>query len=65
MCMCMLCIFKKFLHEPIGYSTKIVTDGVEWGRLNIWMVLLHKLQGFIVIALFWLKMTSILLIRKA
>ena len=25
--------------EPIGYNTKIGTDGVEWGRVNIWLVI--------------------------
>jgi len=30
--------FKNISREPIGYNTKISTDGVEWGRLNIWIV---------------------------
>ena len=32
--------FKNISREPISYNTKIGTDRVEWGRLNIWMVLL-------------------------
>ena len=36
---CMLHIFKNISREPIGYSTKIGNDGVEWGRLNNWIVL--------------------------
>ena len=31
--------FKNISHEPIGYSTKIGTERVEWGRLNIRIVL--------------------------
>ena len=31
--------FKIISQEPIGYNTNISTDGVEWGRLNIWIVL--------------------------
>ena len=54
------CIVLKIFHVSpcIGYNTKIGTDGVEWGRLNIWMVGTPLQVGvsFIVIALlFWLK----------
>ena len=37
---CVLHIFKNISREPTGYNTKIGTDGIEWGRLNVWMVLL-------------------------
>ena len=37
--MCMLHIFKNISREPIGYNTKIGNDGVEWDRLNNWIVL--------------------------
>ena len=33
--MCMLHTYKNISHEPIGYNTKIGTDGDEWDRLNI------------------------------
>ena len=36
---CMLYIFKNISREPIGYNTKINTGGVEWGRVDIWIVL--------------------------
>ena len=36
---CMLHIFKNISREAIGYNTKISNDGVEWGRLNNWIVL--------------------------
>ena len=36
---CTLHIFKNISREPIGYNTKIWTDGVEWGRVNIWLVI--------------------------
>ena len=49
MWMWMLCFLKFFSHKPISYSTTMELNG---GRLNIWMVLSHKLQGLIVIALF-------------
>ena len=39
MYMYMLHTFKNISHELIGYNTKIGTDRVEWGRLNIWIVL--------------------------
>lgn len=38
---CMLCNLR-IIHvspEPIGYSTKIGTDGVERGNANHWIVL--------------------------
>ena len=31
--------FKNISRELIGYNTKIWTDGVEWGRVNIWLVI--------------------------
>ena len=34
----MLHIFKN-ISRAIGYNTKIGTDGVEWGRVNIWLVI--------------------------
>ena len=36
---CMLHFLKNSSREPIGYSTKISTSGVEWGRVDIWIVL--------------------------
>ena len=36
---CMLHFLKNISHEPIGYNTKIGTGGVEWGRVDIWIVL--------------------------
>ena len=35
------CIFLRMFHVSpyIGYNTNISTGGVEWGRLNIWIVL--------------------------
>ena len=33
---CTLHIFKNISREPIGYNTKIGTDGVKLGRGNIW-----------------------------
>ena len=36
--MCTLHIFKNISCEPISYNTKISIDGVEWGRVNIWIV---------------------------
>ena len=37
--MCMLHFLKNISREPIGYNTKIGTGGVEWGRVDIWIVL--------------------------
>ena len=37
--MCMVHFLKNILHEPIGYNTKIGTGRVEWGRVDIWIVL--------------------------
>ena len=36
--MCVLHIFKNISREIIGYNTKIDTCGVEWGRVDIWIV---------------------------
>ena len=36
---CTLHILKNISREPIGYNTKIWTDWVEWGRVNIWLVI--------------------------
>ena len=36
---CMLHFLKNILREPIGYNTKIGTGRVEWGRVDIWIVL--------------------------
>ena len=33
------CMLKNISCEPIGYNTKIDTGGVEWGRVDIWIVL--------------------------
>ena len=33
------CMLKTISCEPIGYNTKIGTGGVEWGRVDIWIVL--------------------------
>ena len=33
------CMLKTISREPIGYNTKIGTGGVEWGRVDIWIVL--------------------------
>ena len=37
--MCILHFLKNISHEPIGYNTKIGTGGVEWSRVDIWIVL--------------------------
>ena len=37
--MCMLHIFANISRVLIGYNTKISSDGIEWGRVNIWIVL--------------------------
>ena len=39
MCTCMLHFLKNISREPIGYNTKIDTGGVEWDRVDIWIVL--------------------------
>ena len=39
MCTCMLHFLKNISCEPISYNTKIGTGGVEWGRVDIWIVL--------------------------
>ena len=36
---CMLHFLKNISREPIGYNTKIGTGRVEWGRVDIWIVL--------------------------
>ena len=36
---CILHFLKNISREPIGYNTKISTGGVEWGRVDIWIVL--------------------------
>ena len=35
----MLHFLKNISCEPIGYNIKIGTGGVEWGRVDIWIVL--------------------------
>ena len=42
--MCMLHFLKNISREPIGYNTKIDTGGVEWGRVDMWIVLLTSLR---------------------
>ena len=37
--MCMLHFLKDISHEPIGYNKNIGTGGVEWSRVDIWIVL--------------------------
>ena len=39
MCTCMFHFLKNISREPIGYNTKIDTGGVEWDRVDIWIVL--------------------------
>ena len=36
---CMLHFLKNISRELIGYNTKIGTGKVEWGRVDIWIVL--------------------------
>ena len=36
---CHVAFLKNISREPIGYNTKIGTGGVEWGRVDIWIVL--------------------------
>ena len=39
MCMCMSDFLKDISHKLIGYNKKIGTGGVEWSRVDIWIVL--------------------------
>ena len=34
-----IAFLKNISREPIGYNTKIGTGGVEWGRVDTWIVL--------------------------
>ena len=36
-------------HEPIGYNTKVCTDKVEWGRVNLRTVYMV----YLAVALIW------------
>ena len=39
--------FLKYSREPIGYNTKISTDGVWKGSFNIWIVLWMRVVWFL------------------
>ena len=39
MCTCMLHNFKNISCEPVGYNTNIEAGGIEWGRVDVWIVL--------------------------